>query len=108
MIPALEELVRRVALAFNVDEEKVNGKQRTNQKTGSAARRVAMWLIRTTWTPRPSHSEISEMFGSECPTTSMDACKYVERQIAKQTDVGRIAQELARPASTPPPRLRVA
>jgi chromosomal replication initiation ATPase DnaA len=106
--PALEELVRRVALAFNVEKSKVLQAGRLQRKTGSAARRVAMWLAYTTWVPKPSHPEVAEMFGAAHHTTSMDACKYVEQQIAEQTDVGRIAQELARPASTPPPRLRVA
>lgn len=107
MNQALDQLVRRLSLAFSVDEILIVRPGVTRQ-TATKARKVGMWLVRTKWSPQPSLWEVAEMFGAKSHKATMQAVDWVERQITQDTEVGRIANELAHPASTPPPRLRVA
>lgn len=60
----------------------------------SKARRVAIWFIWTTWEPRPSTTEIARMFGFKDHQNTRDAVSYVELQIQRGTDVGKIVERL--------------
>lgn len=102
----LDELCRRVAEPFYLTgPDLLQGGRAT--KGATRARRVAMWLAWTTWIPRPSTTELARMFGVRDSGSISQAVGYVEVQIERGTDVGRIAERLRKPASVPPPKLRV-
>jgi len=108
----LDELCRRVADPFYLEPcDLFASEDGYLFKNATAARRVAMWLIWATWFPRPSTTEIARMFGFKNPRSSHNtvrtAVTFVEEQIKLKTDVGQIAERLRKPASVPPPKLRV-
>jgi len=89
---ALDQLVRRLALAFNLDEALLTKSGHVG-RTAMAAKRIGMWYVRNTWTPQPSYPEIATMFGVKSHKSAIYAMTYAARQMANDTEIGRIAKK---------------
>ena len=93
----LEKLVNDAAEAFGVPVADVLTHKRT--KSRAAARNVVMWAVRTTWPIKPSYPEVGAMLGGYDHTTVITATKRIEAEIAKGSEIGRIALRITAPAT---------
>ena len=86
--PRLTTLVAAVADIFGIAPEEVLGRSRLKSHAG--ARHVVVWVIRKTWIPTPSTPEIGRFFGLD-HTTVLTAVKKIDSEIARGTEIGKIA-----------------
>src|SRR4051812_6641811 len=107
MTPALRQLVQQVADKFRLEVEDVlrtgiNGRSRR----AALAAGAVMYIIRVTWEPRPGYAETARMLGRKDASSAKGSIGVIDRHIKRGTPVGRLVQELLRPASVPPPKLQ--
>lgn len=89
----LDALIERVSKVTGVSYEAIKSPVR-GSKSSALARHVTIWVVRRTWIPQPTFPEIGRLFDRE-HTTMMDAVKNIDREVTRQTPIGRIALKLA-------------
>lgn len=90
--PRMARLLDQVAEKFHLFP--VDVFERTRRRTRLNARHVTMWVMRKTWFPRPTYPEMQETFGFD-HTTIISAVEHIDREVAKHTQLGQAAMEIA-------------